>query len=79
VADEPVTPPWWQPYTAEFPDWEAWRAASGLLYARKIGSSPALIVRGEDPVDLRDEIIRAESKELPAIARTLSGRAGGVG
>jgi hypothetical protein len=63
MADEPVIPEWWQQYTAEFPGWEVWRAANGLLYARRRGAGSAQIVRGEDPVDLRDEIIRAESKE----------------
>jgi hypothetical protein len=64
VADQPETPPWWQPYAAEFPSWQAWRAANGLLYARKAGATPPVVVRGEDAVDLRDEIIRAESREL---------------
>ncbi|HEX4063214.1 MAG TPA: hypothetical protein VHY58_19555 [Streptosporangiaceae bacterium] len=64
MADESKTPPWWQPYASEFPDWQAWRAANGLLYARKIDAKPPLVVRGEDAVDLRDEIIRAQSREL---------------
>jgi hypothetical protein len=63
VMDErPATPQWWEPYAAEFPDWAAWRAVSGLLYARKLGTSPPLIVGGEDAVDLRDQIIRAEAQ-----------------
>ena len=60
--EEPQIPQWWEPYAAEFPGWTAWRAASGLLHARKHGTEPPLIVRGEDAVDLRDQIIRAEAR-----------------
>lgn len=67
MADEPRPPPWWQPYAAEFPGWKVWRAANGLLYARKVDATPPVVVRGEDPVDLRDEIIRAQSRELTAL------------
>jgi hypothetical protein len=52
-------PPWW-PYAAELPGWYVWRGISGLLYARKMGSSPPLGVRGEDVIDLRDQIRREE-------------------
>ena len=37
-------------------------AQSGLVYARRPRTSPPLVVRGEDAVDLRDQIKRAESK-----------------
>jgi hypothetical protein len=64
---QPQVPQWWEPYAAEFPGWTAWRAVSGLLYARKAGVTPPLIVSGEDAVDLRDQIIRAEAQiEDPA-------------
>ncbi|HEY2577421.1 MAG TPA: hypothetical protein VGI74_14035 [Streptosporangiaceae bacterium] len=56
-----AVPPWWEPYAAEFPSWTAWRAVSGLVYARKDDTSPPVVVHGEDPVDLRDQIIRAEA------------------
>jgi hypothetical protein len=46
----------------EFPDWYPWRGTNHLAYARRRGVSPPLIIRGEDWVDLRDEIIRAEAK-----------------
>ena len=47
----------------EYPAWECWRAASGLLYARprNAESGSGRLVKGEDPLDLRDQIIRAES------------------
>ena len=61
-TEEPQIPQWWEPYAAEFPGWTAWRAVSGLLYARKAGVNPPLIVSGEDAVDLRDQIIRAEAQ-----------------
>jgi hypothetical protein len=54
-------PGWW-PYAAEFPQWHVWRGVSGLVYARRPRTSPPLVVRGEDAVDLRDQIRRAESK-----------------
>lgn len=55
------TPDWW-PYAAEFPHWHVWRGVSGLLYARRPRTSPPLVVRGKDTVDLRDQIRRAEGK-----------------
>ena len=54
-------PDWW-PYAAEFPQWHVWRGVSGLVYARRPRTSPPAVVRGEDAVDLRDQIRRAESK-----------------
>lgn len=52
-------PSWW-PYAAELPDWHVWRGISGLVYARRRDTSPPVVVRGEDAVDLRDEIRREE-------------------
>jgi hypothetical protein len=74
MADEPQPPAWWQPYAEEFPGWQAWRAANGLLYARRIDATPPVVVRGEDAMDLRDEIIRAQSRELTGGALLASGR-----
>jgi hypothetical protein len=54
-------PDWW-PYAAEFPHWHVWRGVCGLVYARRPRISPPVVVRGEDAVDLRDQIRRAESK-----------------
>jgi hypothetical protein len=53
-------PDWW-PYAAEFPHWHVWRGVCGLVYARRPRISPPVVVRGEDAVDLRDQIRRAES------------------
>jgi hypothetical protein len=53
------TPDWW-PYSAEFPHWRVWRGISGLVYARRIGPHPTVLVSGEDAVDLRDQIKRAD-------------------
>jgi hypothetical protein len=53
------TPDWW-PYSAEFPHWRVWRGISGLMYARRTGSHPTALVSGEDAVDLRDQIKRAD-------------------
>ena len=48
---------------SEFPLWSCWRGTSGLYYGRRPSEPPAnnYYVRGEDPMDLRDEIIRAEA------------------
>jgi hypothetical protein len=45
----------------EYPRWRCWTGIAGLLYATLRGSSPPVVVRGEDPMDLRDEIRRAEA------------------
>jgi hypothetical protein len=42
----------------EFPQWHVWLGICHLWYARLLGASPAVVVRGENPVDLRDEIRR---------------------
>jgi hypothetical protein len=55
-------PAWWKPYASEFPGYTTWRGNDGLYYASRTRASPPLIVRGEDADDLRDEIIREESK-----------------
>jgi hypothetical protein len=47
----------------EFPGWECWRGTSGLYYARLAGRPRRhkADAQGEDPRDLRDQIIRARS------------------
>jgi hypothetical protein len=62
MGDKTEIPAWWEPYAAQFPGWQAWRAVSGLLYARKADASPPVLVRGEDAEDLRDQIMRAEAR-----------------
>ncbi|HUZ25558.1 MAG TPA: hypothetical protein VMV07_17510 [Streptosporangiaceae bacterium] len=49
------SPDWW-PHAAEFPRWEVWRGVDRLCYARLSGASPPIMVRGEDAVDLRDQV-----------------------
>jgi len=49
------SPAWW-PYAAEFPLWHVWRDVDRLYYARLRACEPPVKVRGEDPVDLRDQI-----------------------
>ena len=49
----------------EFPHWQCWRGISGLCYARRTdtpaaGNPP---VTAEDPLDLRDQIRRAEAHD----------------
>lgn len=41
---------------AEFPAWHLWRGIAGLCYARRMLSSPPVVLRAEDPTDLRDQI-----------------------
>lgn len=49
----------------EFPGWVCWRAASGLVHAQRSEKPPdsGYDVKGEDPMDLRDEIIRANARD----------------
>ncbi len=54
-------PDWW-PYATEFPQWHVWRGVGGLVYARRPRTSPPVVVRGEDAVDLRDQIRRVEGR-----------------
>lgn len=43
---------------AEFPGWECFRDTSGLYYAQTTYRAGGALVRGDDPLDLRDQIIR---------------------
>jgi hypothetical protein len=49
------SPGWW-PYAREFPRWEVWRGVDRLYYASLRDADPPVRVRGEDAVDLRDQI-----------------------
>lgn len=52
-------PDWW-PYAREFPHWHVWRGIAGLLYARRLMTSPPRVLRSQDPAGLRDQILQAE-------------------
>lgn len=47
----------------EFPGWVCWRGASAMVYARraKRPRNSGYDAKGEDAMDLRDQIIRAEA------------------
>jgi hypothetical protein len=45
---------------ARFPRWEVWRGIDGLFHARIKGATPPVLVRGESPDDLGDQIARWE-------------------
>jgi hypothetical protein len=47
---------------SEYPRWYCWSGISGLVYGKLRGSSPVIMVRGEDPLDLRDQIRRKVSE-----------------
>lgn len=49
----------------EFPGWSCWKAVSGLYHARRASLPPGAgaVLQGEDPLDLRDQIRRAEVLE----------------
>lgn len=40
----------------EFPGWEFWYGISQLWYARRLNTSPPVLLRGEDLMDLRDVV-----------------------
>jgi hypothetical protein len=61
TAESAPVPIWWKPYAVEHPRWNVWLGSDRLLYASLPRSSPALVVRGADPMELRNEIIRAEA------------------
>jgi hypothetical protein len=51
---------------AGHPAWRCWRAPSGLYHARRTDATPGdpddeTSVTAEDPLDLRDQIRRAQS------------------
>jgi hypothetical protein len=51
---------------AVLPGWRCWRAPSGLDHARRTDATPGdpedeTFVTGEDPLDLRDQIRRAQA------------------
>jgi hypothetical protein len=46
----------------EFPAWRVSRAISGLYLARLQDPEHPVTVQGEDPLDLRDQIRRAEAR-----------------
>ena len=60
--ERPPIPPWWEPYAAEFPWWQAWRGTGGLFYARKLEATPPVVVHADDPAGLREQITRAEAR-----------------
>lgn len=55
-------PAWTAELIGRFPGWECWKGTSGLLYARRCGTSGPP-VRGEDPAGLADSIIAAERSD----------------
>ncbi len=59
MNDHPADEPTLDDVAREFPHWHCWKGVNGLVYARLPGSSPPMTARGEDPLDLRDQI-RAE-------------------
>jgi hypothetical protein len=41
----------------EYPGWEAWQGLiNGLWHARLVGTTPPVMVHGESPDDLREQI-----------------------
>lgn len=46
----------------EFPRWHCWRGISGLVYASRQKTSPPLILRDENTVELRAQIRVTEDK-----------------
>jgi len=51
-ADEPTV----DEIAAQFPGWRVWQGISGLIYGRRLLSSPPVVLTGESPQALRDEI-----------------------
>jgi hypothetical protein len=51
-----------------FPRWHCWRGVAGLRYASRRLTSPPLVCRGEDTLDLMEQLQAAEHQiaEQPA-------------
>jgi hypothetical protein len=45
---------------ARWPRWELWHGIDGMFHARIKGATPPVMVRGESPQDLADELARWE-------------------
>jgi hypothetical protein len=56
-----MTEPTLDDVAREFPSWQVWHGISGLYHAQLAQPQQVLTVQGEDPLDLRDQIRRAES------------------
>jgi hypothetical protein len=54
-------PAWWREYKAECPGWNARLDVYNLCFASSTVNGTAVVVRGESPIDLRNEIRRAEA------------------
>ena len=54
--DQSTAEPTLEDVHAEYPRWHCWKGVNGLVYASRAKTSPPAVVRGEDPVDLRDQI-----------------------
>jgi hypothetical protein len=61
--DSPADEPTLAHVQGEYASWHCWRGISGLYYARPADSQPGdpATVKGEDALDLRDQIRRAEA------------------
>ena len=71
MDDHPSTPPG-RPedpellsIEADYPGWVAWRGVGGLLYARRVKSSPPKVVRAPDIGGLRAAIEARGGKRRP--------------
>jgi hypothetical protein len=47
----------------EFPGWHVWKGIAGLWYARRLDTSPPIVVHDENTTELRAQI-RAREGEL---------------
>jgi hypothetical protein len=52
------------PLLGRFPGWQCWQGVSGILYARKLKSSPPVIVRSATAEELADRMSLADAPTL---------------
>jgi excisionase family DNA binding protein len=64
IPEQPADGPALDDVARECPRWRFWQGVSGTLYAHLRHSSPPIVVRGNNPADLREKIRRAEA-DLP--------------
>jgi hypothetical protein len=61
-VNDPAIPEHLAAIERDCPAWHCWRGVGGILYARRLKSSPPIIVRAADPAQLREAIAVAISE-----------------
>ena len=55
-------PPGLEQIGAEFPGWHAWAGVGGIVYARRVRSSPPIVLRAHNLAVLRDRVAKKNAE-----------------